>query len=176
MSLGFTQTRKKPGQGRWEDILTHKRYTLPILAAASLMMGLPFSSVAVQSAELVKYEIVGGESIPKSLTGKPGDPVAGRKAAINRKQGNCLACHVMPVPEQPFHGEIGPDLNGVADRYSEGELRLRIVDPKILYADTMMPAFYRNTGLHRVLKKFEGKTVLSAQQVEDIVAYLMTLK
>ncbi len=156
--------------------MTHKRYTLPILAAASLVTGLLLSSVSAQSAELVKYEIVGGESIPKSLTGKAGDPVAGRKAAINRKQGNCLACHVMPVPEQPFHGEIGPDLNEVGDRYSEGELRLRVVDSKVINPDTIMPAFYRNTGLHRVLKKFEGKTVLSAQQVEDVVAYMMTLK
>ncbi len=108
--------------------MTHKRYTLPILAAASLVMGLPFSGVAVQAAELVKYGIVGGESIAKSLTGKPGDPAAGRKAAVATKLGNCLACHVMPVPEQPFHGEVGPDLNGVGSRYSVGELRLRAVD------------------------------------------------
>lgn len=156
--------------------MTHKWYTLPILAAASLVIGLPFSSAAVQAAELVKYEVVGGESIPKSLTGKAGDPVAGRKAAINRKQGNCLACHVMPIPEQPFHGNIGPDLSGVASRYSEGEIRLRIVDAKALNEDTFMPAFYRGTGYYRVLKKFDGKAILNAQQVEDIVAYLMTLK
>ena len=156
--------------------MTHKRYTLPILAAASVALGLAFTSVTVQAAELIKYEVVGGESIPKSLTGKAGDPKAGRKTAINRKQGNCLACHVMPVPEQPFHGLVGPDLNGVAGRYSEGELRLRVVDSKVLNPDTIMPAFYRNTGFHRVLKKFDGKTVLSAQQVEDIIAYLKTLK
>ncbi len=156
--------------------MTHKRYTLPIFAAASLVLGLTFSGIAVQAAELVKYEVVGGESIPKSLTGKAGDPVAGRKAAINRKQGNCLACHVMPIPEQPFHGNIGPDLGGVAGRYSEGELRLRVVDAKAFNEDTFMPAFYRDKGFYRVLKGFEGKAILNAQQVEDIVAYLMTLK
>ncbi len=130
-------------------------------------------STGVSAGE--NYKIV-GEGIPKSLTGKSGDPAAGRKAAINRKQGNCLACHVMPIPEQPYHGLVGPDLNGVAGRYSEAELRLRVVDPKVVNPDTIMPAFYRTTGYHRVLKKWKGKTVISAQQVEDIVAYLKTLK
>ncbi len=129
-----------------------------------------------ESAELVKFRIVDGSSIPQSLTGKPGDPAKGRKIAIGSRLGNCLACHVMPVPEQPFHGKVGPDLNGVASRYSEGELRLRVVDPKIVNEATIMPAFYRNTGLHRVLKKFQGKTIISAQDVEDVVAYMMTLK
>ena len=82
----------------------------------------------------------------------------------------------MPIPEQPFHGQIAPDLAGIASRYSEGELRLRVVDSKIINPDSFMPAFYRNEGFHRVLKKFKGKTILTAEQVEDIVAYLMTLK
>lgn len=134
------------------------------------------ASQAQDATELVKYMVDNGESIAQSLTGKSGDATAGRETAINRKQGNCLACHVMPIPEQPFHGEIGPDLAGVASRYSEGELRLRVVDSKVIDPDSFMPAFYRNEGLHRVLKKFKGKTILSAEQVEDIVAYLMTLK
>ncbi len=96
--------------------------------------------------------------------------------AINRKKGNCLACHNMPIPEQSFHGETGPDLNGVGSRYEIGELRLRVVDPKVINPDTMMPAFYRADGYHRVAKKFQGKTILSAQEVEDLLAYLMTLK
>jgi sulfur-oxidizing protein SoxX len=82
----------------------------------------------------------------------------------------------MPVPEQPFHGEVGPDLTGVGSRYDTGELRLRIVNPKYANSDTIMPAFYRADGLHRVLKGFEGKSMLSAQEVEDVVAYLVTLK
>jgi len=128
------------------------------------------------AAELVKYMVKDGISIPKSLTGKPGDPKMGRKLTINRKLGNCLACHVMPIPEQQFHGLVGPDLNGVASRLKEGEVRLRIVNPKAVNPETIMPAFYRNAKLHRVMKKFKGKTMLSAQQVEDIVAYVMTLK
>ncbi len=126
--------------------------------------------------ELAAFKVVDESSIPESLTGKPGDPVEGRKVAINRKQGNCLACHVLPIPEQSFHGEVGPDLSAVGSAYSEGEIRLRVVNPKIMNPDTIMPAFYRVDGFHRVLKKFDGKSILSAQQVEDVVAYLMTLK
>jgi len=126
--------------------------------------------------EFVAFKVVDNQSIPQSLTGKPGDPVNGRKVAINRKQGNCLACHKMPIPEQQFHGEVGPDLASVGNSYSEGELRLRVVNPKIVNPDTFMPAFYRPYGLHRVAKNFQGKTILTAQQVEDVVAYLQTLK
>lgn len=134
---------------------------------------------AIQVAEenaLVAYEVIEESTIPQALTDQPGDPVNGREVAINRKKGNCLACHTMPIPEQSFHGEIGPDLNGVAARYEVGELRLRLVDPKVVNPDTIMPAYYRNAGFHRVLKNFDGKTLLTAQEVEDIVAYLQTLK
>jgi sulfur-oxidizing protein SoxX len=123
----------------------------------------------------VSYEVE-NLSIAQSLTGKPGDAAKGRQVAINRKKGNCLACHVMPIPEQQFHGEVGPPLNGVAARYSAGQVRLRIVDPKAFNPNTIMPSFYKTEGLHRLTKKFQGKTVLSAQEVEDVVAYLMTLK
>lgn len=130
----------------------------------------------VRAEEQVAYKVMDGTSIPKSLTGKPGDPAKGRAVAINRRQGNCLACHNMPIPEQSFQGEVGPNLAGVADRYTEGELRLRVVNPKVLNPDTFMPAFYRTEGLHRVMKNFQGKTILTAEQVEDVVAYLLTLK
>ena len=123
----------------------------------------------------VPFTIKNG-GIEKSLTGKKGDAKAGRAAAINRKKGNCLACHVMPIPEQPFHGKDGPDLSDVGDSFSEPELRLRLVNAKLVNQDTIMPAFYWNSGYERVLKKFKGKTILSAQQVEDILAYLITLK
>ena len=144
--------------------------------AIAVVMGTGTVANAAGAPKLVKYKVVDENSIPQNLTGKKGDPVNGRKLAINRKKGNCLACHVMPIPEQSYHGKIGPDLNGVASRYEEGELRLRIVNPKIINEATIMPAFYRNDGFHRVMKKFNGKTIISAQDVEDIVAYLMTLK
>jgi sulfur-oxidizing protein SoxX len=141
---------------------------------AGILIAAP--AVADNAVPLAKFEITDGESIAQSLTGQPGDPVKGRAVAIHRKKGNCLACHAMPAPEQQFHGNIGPDLAGVADRYSAGEIRLRLVDATIINEDTIMPAFYRNAGLHRVLKKFKGKTVLSAQEIEDVLAYLLTLK
>lgn len=142
---------------------------IAVLAAFSL-------SATADTPTLVDYKIVDESSIPKSLTGKPGNAKKGRKLAINRKKGNCLACHKMPIPEQQFHGEIGPNLAGVASRYSKGELRLLIVNPKVINENTIMPAFYKNTGFSAVLKKFKGKTVVSAQDVEDIIAYLLTLK
>ena len=116
------------------------------------------------------------DGIPKSLTGQKGNAKKGRAAAIHRKKGNCLACHVMPVPEQADHGNIGPSLVGVGSRFSEAELRLRLVDPKLINPDTIMPSYYRKTGFHRVHKKWQGKTILKANDVEDILAYLMTLK
>lgn len=131
-------------------------------------------ATGAQAAEMAGYTVV-DETIPQSLTGNPGDAANGREVVINRKKGNCLACHVMPIPEQQFHGKTGPDLNGVASRMDEATLRMRIVDPKVIHDDTMMPSFFK-TGQHRVLKDFEGKTILNAQEVEDIVAYLMTLK
>jgi len=116
-------------------------------------------------------------AVNASVSGKAGDPVAGRKAFINRKQGNCLACHAnAEIPEQSFHGEVGPSLDGVADRWSEAELRGLVSNPKQMFEGTIMPAFYIDSGYDRPLEKFAGKSVLTAQQVEDIVAYLMTLK
>jgi sulfur-oxidizing protein SoxX len=82
----------------------------------------------------------------------------------------------MPLPQRQFHGTIGPPLEGVGSRYSAGELRLRLVDPKALNADTIMPSYYRVDGLYRVYEGYRGKPILTAQQVEDIVAYLLTLR
>ena len=162
--------------GQWEEILRIERYILPLFGVAMLAVAGMSAPANVAAAELVKFSIVDGTSIPDSLTGKAGDPVKGRDVAIHRKKGNCLACHALPAPEQPYHGEVGPDLNEVAGRLSEGEIRLRIVNPKYANPGTIMPAFYRTEGLHRVAKKWEGKTMLTAEEVEDVVAYLMTLK
>ncbi len=115
--------------------------------------------------------------VEASLTGQAGDPAAGRKVFSNRKLGNCLACHVnSEMPEESFHGEVGPPLDGVADRWSEAELRGIVSNAKMVFEGTIMPGFYVDSGYERPLEKFEGKSILSAQQVEDVVAYLMTLK
>lgn len=148
--------------------------TFRTIFCAGALSALCATSAGAQ--EKIAFNIVDGTSIPKALTAAPGDPDRGRKVAINRKTGNCLACHVLPIPEQPFHGKVGPDLSEIGSTASAGELRLRIVNPKLLNPETIMPAFYRNDGFNRVLKKFEGKTILTPQEVEDVVAYLMTLK
>lgn len=156
--------------------------TVAVLAAPAGLEAAGARNAAAKSAAkgakgdgLVKYAIK-DDAIAASLTGKPGNPKQGRKVAINRKLGNCLGCHKMPIPEQSFHGRVGPDLKGVGSRYNEGELRLRIVNPKVVNEETMMPAYYRLAGLHRVAKAWKGKTILNARQVEDLVAYLKTLK
>ena len=115
--------------------------------------------------------------VEASLTGQAGDAVEGRKVFMNRKLGNCLACHQnSDMMEQPFHGEVGPPLDGAADRWTPGELRGIVSNAKQMFPDTIMPAFYIDAGYTRALEKFEGKSILSAQQVEDVVAYLQTLK
>ena len=153
-----------------------KKTLYSILAAASLgVTAANSASIIVRDPGLVAYEIVDGGSIPKSLTGVAGDPIKGKKIAIGRKAGNCLACHAMPIPEQQFHGETAPSLYGVGNRLSEGELRMQLVNSKVTNEDTMMPSYYRTFGFERPLKKFAGKTILSAQDVEDVVAYLQTL-
>ena len=80
------------------------------------------------------------------------------------------------MSEQTFHGAVGPVLDGVADRWTAAELRGMLVNSKKVFEGTIMPAFYKDNGYNRILKKFEGKTILKAQQVEDVLAYLQTLK
>jgi L-cysteine S-thiosulfotransferase len=126
-------------------------------------------------AEL-RPDTVVGDAIPTSLTGAPGDPVRGKAIVASRQTGLCLLCHSAPLPEQKFQGSIGPDLKGIASRNTEGQLRLRIVDPRAFNPDTIMPAYYRRDGLTRVAQAFRGKTVLTAQEIEDVVAFLMTLR
>jgi len=126
-------------------------------------------------AALRPYAVV-DDAIPASLTGIPGDPARGKAIVTSRQTGLCLLCHSAPLPEEKFQGTIGPDLTGVGSRNTEGQLRLRIVDPRIFNPDTIMPAYYRRDGLTRVAPAFRGKTVLTAEQIEDVVAFLMTLR
>ncbi|MCK6454423.1 MAG: sulfur oxidation c-type cytochrome SoxX [Alphaproteobacteria bacterium] len=133
-------------------------------------------SLAAAADSLVAFRVEGGTAIAEPLTGKRGDPVEGARIAAGRTQGNCLACHALPMPEEKLQGDVGPDLKGVASRLGEGELRLRVVNPKLVNPETAMPAYYRVDGLYRVRKDLVGKPILTAEQVEDVVAYLATLK
>ena len=115
------------------------------------------------------------DSIPASLTGAKGDPARGRAIVTNRQVGLCLLCHSGPFPEERFQGNLAPDLRNAA-RLTEGEIRQRIVDPTKANPQSIMPAYYKSEGLARVAPAYRGKTVLTAEQIEDIVAYLLTLK
>ncbi len=147
------------------------------LTGATVFCALTFAAVgAAHADDIIAYEIADEVSILEPLTGAAGDADKGRETFIDRKLGNCLGCHaVSELEAEPFHGEVGPPLDGVADRYEEGEIRLQVVNAKIANPDTIMPGFYVVDGLHRVAPNFAGKTILSAEQVEDIIAYLMTL-
>ncbi len=107
---------------------------------------------------------------------EPGDPVRGRAIVANRQQGLCLLCHPAPIPEERFQGNLAPDLAGVGDRYTPDQLRQRIKDSSAINPGTIMPSYYKTTGLQRVAPAQRGKTILSAQEVEDVVAYLTTLR
>ncbi len=114
--------------------------------------------------------------MPGSLTGVKGDPARGRAIVVNRQVGLCLLCHSGPFPEERFQGNLAPDLKGAGSRWSEGQLRLRIVDPGRVNPSTIMPAYHQTEGLARVAPAYRDKSVLSDQQIEDVVAFLMTLK
>ncbi|BDW88941.1 MULTISPECIES: sulfur oxidation c-type cytochrome SoxX [Thalassospira] len=143
---------------------------------ACLIVGLPALAAADALAPAdVKFDDM---SVSQSLTSQPGDPENGRKVFANRSLGNCLACHaVKDQSDQLFHGEVGPPLDGAADRWSEGELRAIVADAKEVFSEeTVMPGFYSlNVGIN-VREDLVGKTILTAQEVEDVVAYLATLK
>lgn len=145
-------------------------------AAVIMLAALPAAAQDVRDGNLVPYTVK-DYAIAASLTGKPGDPVKGRQWAQTGGQGNCVICHRLPIPEVEFRiGNIGPDLNGVASRLTPAEIRFRIVNPKMLNEETIMPAYFRVGGLNRVQARFQNKPMLSAEQVEDLVAYLSTLK
>ncbi len=141
------------------------------ILAALLLTGI---SANAGAEPVTAYKII-DFAIASPLTEKPGDPKKGKQIAVHRKKGNCLACHRMPIPEEADHGVTGTDLNGVSTRLTEGQMRLRLVDSKKFNPITMMPSFYKTEGLHRVKKGFIGKTILSAEEVEHVIAYLKTI-
>jgi L-cysteine S-thiosulfotransferase len=139
--------------------------------AAAAVAALP---CAASASELRTYAAV-GDAIPQSLTGLPGDITRGRALAVDRTS-TCILCHGGPFPEQKFQGDLAPDLGGAGSRWSEGQLRLRLVDASRLNAATIMPSYYRVDGLDRVGAAWRGKPILSAEQIEDLVAYLASLR
>ena len=144
------------------------------MAAGIATWLLLFSPLMVAAQEL-PYAVV-GDAIPASLTGVPGDAANGRAIITNRHVGLCLLCHTGPFPEERFQGNLAPNMSGAGSRWSEGQLRLRLVDASRLNAASIMPAYYRTASLNRAASAAQGKPLLAAQQLEDVVAFLRTLK
>lgn len=146
------------------------------IAAVAITCTVGASALA---GEIAPGEVEFGDGgVAASLTGAPGDPEAGAAVFKDRKLGNCLACHANAnMSKELFHGDVGPALDGVADRWGVTELRAIVTNSKKMFTeDTVMPGFYSLELGKDVAKDFVGKTILSAQQVEDVVAYLATLK
>lgn len=152
------------------------------LATGVALAGMLASAAAAETVapQQVKYE---DGAVAASLTGTPGDPAAG-ETIMNKGAGNCIACHQVTALEHlAFHGEIGPSLDGAGSRWSEAELRGIVSNAKVMFEGTMMPSFYKTEGFIRLGDAYTGKAhpgnpdpLLTAQEVEDVVAYLMTLK
>jgi len=118
---------------------------------------------------------VAGDSAPDRLAAA-GDPARGRALVVARESANCVLCHAVPDPAVRFSGNVGPSLAGVGARLSEGQIRLRVADNLRVNPNTVMPSYYKVDGLDRVASAYAGKPVLTAQEVEDIVAWLTTLR
>jgi sulfur oxidation c-type cytochrome SoxX len=161
-----------PASGRGKrsprlDLSSHA----PVAALLALSLALATSATA---DTLAPYKIV-GDGIPASLTGSPGDAARGRALVLARTT-TCILCHSGPFPETRFQGDLAPDLAGAGNRWTVSQLRLRLVDASRFNAQTIMPSYYRNDGLARVGRNFAGKPILSATEIEDIVAFLATLR
>ncbi|SHM01240.1 sulfur oxidation c-type cytochrome SoxX [Roseibium suaedae] len=143
------------------------------IAAATLALSAPAMAGTVAPGDVVFADM----SVATSMTGETGDPANGRKVFADRKKGNCLACHAnTDLKNELFHGDVGPSLDGAGSRWSPEQLRAIVANSKQVFGDqTVMPGFYSLVVGKDIAKEFEGKTILSAQEVEDVVAYLTTL-
>ena len=149
------------------------------------VISLVAAATTVAVAQTAPSEVSFGEygQIEASLTGVAGDPAAGLEIMVTRGKGNCIACHaVTALEDYPFHGEVGPSLDGVGDRWGEADLRGIVANAKMTFPDSIMPAFYKVEGFTRAGDVYTGKAaqgaldpLLTAQEIEDVVAYLMTL-
>jgi len=136
---------------------------------------LALGAACAQAQDIVPYTVV-GDAIPQPLTAQPGDAARGRAIVASRQAGLCLLCHAAPIAEERFQGNLAPDLAGAGARYSPGQLRLRVADPRRLNRASFMPSFHAPASGSRVGAAWAGKPILTAQQVEDVVAWLAALR
>lgn len=149
---------------------------LPAIMTVALACAVLFSLRAASGGGALAAFTVAGDTIPAALDGRAGDAARGLTLVSERRLGNCLICHSLSKSDEPFQGDIGPALDGVGGRLSAGQIRLRIVDASRLDPATPMPPYYRVDDLVNVASEYKGRPVLDAQQIEDIVTYLTTLK
>ena len=149
-----------------------------ITAAIVVASGASAQEVAPQEVSYGEYG-----AVEASLSGQPGDAAAGIVVATTRGKGNCVACHQVSALDAPFQGEVGPMLDGAGSRWSEAELRGIVANAKMTFPESVMPSFYKSTGFIRPGDAYTGKAgqeplapLLTAQEIEDVVAFLMTLK
>jgi L-cysteine S-thiosulfotransferase len=147
-------------------------------ATVAGLIGLAAAHVqAVSAAEAgISTYVASGDAIAAPLDGLTGNPANGRALVLDRETGNCLICHQVPIAGEPFQGDLAPSLAGAGARLTAGQIRYRLVDQSKLNPATLMPAYHRVEGLTRVAARYRGKPVFSAQQIEDVVAWLATLK
>ncbi len=138
---------------------------------ASLLLAMAFP--AMVRAQVLQ---VTGDAVAQSLTGSAGDPERGRAIIIDRQKGLCLLCHSGPFPEEPLQGNLAPSLEGAGSRWTEGQLRLRLMDNKRVNPESIMPAYHRIEGLNRVGNAWRDRPILNATEIEDVLAFLVGLK
>ena len=138
-------------------------------------VALAFSLLVILNFSLVNAQVIQGDSIYESLSTAPGNPVRGRAIVVSRQTGLCLLCHSGPFPEERFQGNLAPELKASAARLNAPQLRARIVNAPHFNPQTIMPAYYQTSHLNRVASKFAGQTILNGQEIEDVIAFLMTL-
>ncbi len=138
---------------------------------ASLLLAMAVPAMASAQAAMVT-----GDAVVQSLTGSAGDPARGRAIIADRQKGFCLLCHGGPFPEEPLQGNLAPSLEGAGSRWNEGQLRLRLMDNKRVNPESIMPAYHRIEGLNRVGATWRDRPILSAAEIEDVLAFLMGLK
>jgi L-cysteine S-thiosulfotransferase len=173
---GFHDFLRPQAAKTWMAGTTSPAMTRCLWLSASMVAALALATPEGSAAEDLRPYTVFGDAIPASLTGQKGNPERGRAIVGNRQVGLCLLCHRGPFPEEKFQGTVAPDLAGAGTRWSEGQLRLRIVDSRRINPDSIMPSYYRVDGLTRVAANFAGKPILTAEQIEDVVSYLITLR
>ena len=138
-------------------------------------VALAFSLLVILTLNAVHAQVIAGDSIFESLSSEAGNPVRGRAIVASRQTGLCLLCHSGPFPEERFQGNLAPELKMSVARLNAPQLRARIVNAAHFNPQTIMPAYYETKHLNRVAPKFVGQTILSGQEIEDVIVFLLTL-